>query len=144
MVIQCRIISTTVWVRPSPTFTRNILFYFLPRRRPITVITFIWSHLEPSELLGFGLICPSSGILKKKLENTMFRKPDLFPPLNEEGEALALLCPLERVTGQCGRIDEVHKLSNSERYTSSAEPIRIYSYGVWCNAEYCHVYGLRD
>jgi hypothetical protein len=48
---------------------------------------------NPQKYWDFGL-CPSSDILKK-LENTTFRKLDLFPS-SGEGETLTLLGSLER------------------------------------------------
>jgi hypothetical protein len=47
-----------------------------------------WSHCVSG-------VCPSSGILNY-LENTTFRKLDLFPSSGEGRETPAVLCPLER------------------------------------------------
>jgi hypothetical protein len=60
-----------------------------------------------SELIGFWTL--SIVQYSKKLENKTFRKPDLFPS-----------------SGQYWTMDKVQKPINSECYTPSSEPIRIY------------------
>jgi hypothetical protein len=61
-----------------------------------------------------------------KLENTTFRKPHLFPSSDDGGETPILFGPLQRANRNHRTTLKAQKPSNSECYTPSSEPFRIY------------------